>query len=82
MRPLHYAAWQGKSDSVLMLLRGGASVNAPSHDGQIPLHLSAQYGHYEVVSSEHTHNLITRHLISLKLKLIVSLAGIVQQQYR
>lgn len=51
MRPLHYAAWQGKSDSVLMLLRGGASVNATSHDGQIPLHLSAQYGHYEVVSS-------------------------------
>lgn len=55
MRPLHYAAWQGKSDSVLLLLRGAASVNAPSHDGQIPLHLSAQYGHYEVVSSKDTH---------------------------
>lgn len=50
MRPLHYAAWQGKADSVLLLLRAGASVNSPSHDGQIPLHLSAQYGHYEVVS--------------------------------
>uniref|UniRef100_A0A3Q1EPP0 Caskin-2 n=1 Tax=Acanthochromis polyacanthus TaxID=80966 RepID=A0A3Q1EPP0_9TELE len=48
MRPLHYAAWQGKADSVLVLLRAGASVNSPSHDGQIPLHLSAQYGHYEV----------------------------------
>ncbi len=54
MRPLHYAAWQGKADSVLLLLRAGASVNSPSHDGQIPLHLSAQYGHYEVVST-HTH---------------------------
>ena len=54
MRPLHYAAWQGKADSVLLLLRAGASVNSPSNDGQIPLHLSAQYGHYEVVST-HTH---------------------------
>uniref|UniRef100_A0A671VUV7 Caskin-2 n=1 Tax=Sparus aurata TaxID=8175 RepID=A0A671VUV7_SPAAU len=48
MRPLHYAAWQGKADSVLLLLRAGASVNSSSHDGQIPLHLSSQYGHYEV----------------------------------
>uniref|UniRef100_A0A8C6KKV5 CASK interacting protein 2 n=1 Tax=Nothobranchius furzeri TaxID=105023 RepID=A0A8C6KKV5_NOTFU len=48
MRPLHYAAWQGKSDSALLLLRAGASANSPSCDGQIPLHLSAQYGHYEV----------------------------------
>lgn len=52
MRPLHYAAWQGKADSVLMLLRAGASVNGPSQDGQIPLHLAAQYGHYDVVSTE------------------------------
>uniref|UniRef100_A0A8C1P2T2 Caskin-2 n=1 Tax=Cyprinus carpio TaxID=7962 RepID=A0A8C1P2T2_CYPCA len=48
MRPLHYAAWQGKADSVLTLLRAGASVNGASQDGQIPLHLAAQYGHYEV----------------------------------
>lgn len=51
MRPLHYAAWQGKADSVLLLLRAGASVNSTSNDGQMPLHLSAQYGHHEVVSS-------------------------------
>lgn len=51
MRPLHYASWQGKADSVLMLLRAGASVNGASQDGQIPLHLAAQYGHYEVVSA-------------------------------
>ena len=50
MRPLHYAAWQGKSESVLMLLRSGASVNGASLDGHIPLHLAAQYGHFEVVS--------------------------------
>lgn len=50
MRPLHYAAWQGKAESVLMLLRSGASVNGVSLDGHIPLHLAAQYGHYEVVS--------------------------------
>lgn len=51
MRPLHYAAWQGKADSALLLLRAGASVNSVSHDGQMPLHLSAQYGHYKVVST-------------------------------
>lgn len=61
MRPLHYAAWQGKAESVLMLLRSGASVNGVSHDGHIPLHLAAQYGHYEVVS---------QHLIYLYLSLI------------
>jgi len=33
-----------------VLLRAAASVNMASLDGQIPLHLSAQYGHYEVVS--------------------------------
>ncbi|KAM3863461.1 caskin-2 [Diretmus argenteus] len=48
MRPLHYAAWQGKAESVLMLLRSGASVNGISQDGHIPLHLAAQYGHYDV----------------------------------
>uniref|UniRef100_A0A3Q4BD19 Uncharacterized protein n=1 Tax=Mola mola TaxID=94237 RepID=A0A3Q4BD19_MOLML len=36
------------ADSVLMLLRSGASVNGVSLDGHIPLHLAAQYGHYEV----------------------------------
>ena len=50
MRPLHYAAWQGKAESVLMLLRSGASVNGVSLDGHIPLHLAAQYGHDDVVS--------------------------------
>ena len=49
MRPLHYAAWQGKAEAVLLLLRCGASVNTSSQDGQIPLHLAAQYGHYDVV---------------------------------
>ena len=56
MRPLHYAAWQGRPDSVLLLLRAGAAVNTTAHDGQVPLHLSAQYGHYEVVRT-HTHTL-------------------------
>lgn len=51
MRPLHYAAWQGQPEPVRLLLRATASVNAASNDGQIPLHLAAQYGHYDVVSA-------------------------------
>lgn len=49
MRPLHYAAWQGRLEPVRLLLRASAAVNTASLDGQIPLHLAAQYGHYEVV---------------------------------
>lgn len=50
MRPLHYAAWQGKAEPMKMLLKAGSSVNGQSDEGQIPLHLSAQHGHYDVVS--------------------------------
>ncbi|XP_061535362.1 caskin-2-like isoform X8 [Phycodurus eques] len=47
MRPLHYAAWQGKTEPLKMLLKAGSSVNGQSDEGQIPLHLSAQHGHYD-----------------------------------
>ncbi|MEQ2231469.1 hypothetical protein ILYODFUR_000732 [Ilyodon furcidens] len=47
MRPLHYAAWQGKTEPMKMLLKAGSSVNGQSDEGQIPLHLSAQHGHYD-----------------------------------
>lgn len=50
MRPLHYAAWQGKAEPMKMLLKSGSSVNSQSDEGQIPLHLAAQHGHYDVVS--------------------------------
>ncbi|ROL49355.1 Caskin-1 [Anabarilius grahami] len=48
MRPLHYAAWQGKSEPMKLLLKSGSSVNGQSDEGQIPLHLAAQHGHYDV----------------------------------
>ncbi|XP_031411645.1 caskin-1-like [Meleagris gallopavo] len=48
MRPLHYAAWQGKKEPMKMVLKAGSSVNIPSDEGQIPLHLAAQHGHYDV----------------------------------
>ncbi|XP_060696162.1 caskin-1 [Hemiscyllium ocellatum] len=48
MRPLHYAAWQGKAEPMKMLLKAGSSLNSQSDEGQIPLHLAAQHGHYEV----------------------------------
>lgn len=50
MRPLHYAAWQGKTEPMKMLLKAGSSVNGQSDEGQIPLHLSAQHGHYDGVT--------------------------------
>ncbi|KAI4877015.1 hypothetical protein NFI96_002833 [Prochilodus magdalenae] len=48
MRPLHYAAWQGRSEPMKLLLKSGSSVNGQSDEGQIPLHLAAQHGHYDV----------------------------------
>ncbi|XP_044308436.1 caskin-1 isoform X1 [Varanus komodoensis] len=48
MRPLHYAAWQGKKEPMKLVLKAGSSVNSPSDEGQIPLHLAAQHGHYDV----------------------------------
>ncbi|KAF5892043.1 caskin-1-like isoform X2, partial [Clarias magur] len=47
MRPLHYAAWQGKCEPMKTLLKAGSSVNSQSDEGQIPLHLSSQHGHYD-----------------------------------
>ncbi|PIO41247.1 hypothetical protein AB205_0164770 [Aquarana catesbeiana] len=48
MRPLHYAAWQGKKEPMKLLLKSGSAVNIPSDEGQIPLHQAAQHGHYDV----------------------------------
>uniref|UniRef100_A0A8C4Q3U4 Uncharacterized protein n=1 Tax=Eptatretus burgeri TaxID=7764 RepID=A0A8C4Q3U4_EPTBU len=44
---MHYAAWQGKADPLRLLLRSGSSVNLQSADGQIPLHLASQNGHFQ-----------------------------------
>ena len=49
MRPLHYAAWQGKEAPVNLLLQWGSSANEPAKDGETPLHLACQHGHYDVV---------------------------------
>src|SRR4029434_6646144 len=60
MRPLHYAAWQGKTEPMKMLLKAGSSVNSQSEEGQIPRHLSSHNGHYYVVSTQ-THRHTQRH---------------------
>lgn len=52
MRPLHYAAWQGRKEPMKLVLKAGSSVNIPSDEGHIPLHLAAQHGHYDVVRPE------------------------------
>ncbi|XP_042636718.1 caskin-1 [Orycteropus afer afer] len=48
MRPLHYAAWQGRKEPMKLVLKAGSAVNVPSDEGHIPLHLAAQHGHYDV----------------------------------
>ena len=50
MRPLHYAAWQGKHDPVTILLQWGSSANEPARNKDTPLHLACQHGHLDVVS--------------------------------
>lgn len=52
MLALHYAAWQGMSDPVHTLLQWKSPVNEVSQDGNTPLHLACQHGHFDVVSRE------------------------------
>nr|XP_054763205.1 caskin-2-like [Lytechinus pictus] len=51
MRPVHYAAWQGKLEPVRLLLQAGANPNEMSLDSETPLHLASQYGSYSVVEA-------------------------------
>ena len=50
MRAIHYAAWQGNVDPVGLLLRARSDPNEPAYDGQTPLHLACEHGHFDVVS--------------------------------
>lgn len=51
MRPLHYCSWQGHDSLVELLLLHGSDVNQPASDGNAPLHLASEHGHFCVVSS-------------------------------
>ena len=50
MRPLHYGAWQGHDGLVELLLLHGSDVNQSASDGNTPLHLASEHGHFCVVS--------------------------------
>jgi ankyrin repeat protein len=49
LTPLHYAAENGHSDTVALLIERGASVSARNRYGGTPLHTAAEHGHKDVV---------------------------------
>ncbi|XP_053383713.1 signal peptide, CUB and EGF-like domain-containing protein 1 [Mercenaria mercenaria] len=50
MIPLHYAAWQGKSEPVHILLHWKSPSNEQALGGETPLHLACQHGHFDVTN--------------------------------
>ncbi|KAG7266426.1 hypothetical protein CRUP_001991, partial [Coryphaenoides rupestris] len=46
---LHHAALNGNLELISLLLESQAAVDIRDQKGQIPLHLAAQHGHYDVV---------------------------------
>ncbi|CAE8616670.1 unnamed protein product [Polarella glacialis] len=46
--PLHHAAWAGRADSCLVLLRLGADTDARNADGLMPEEVAGNAGHAEV----------------------------------
>ena len=49
MTPLHYAADEGHTEVVELLIANGADVNAKNENGWTPLHLAAYWGGKEIV---------------------------------
>ncbi|MBS0262253.1 MAG: ankyrin repeat domain-containing protein [Planctomycetes bacterium] len=46
--PLHYAAWQGKSDVARLLIELGADLNSPGDDDMRPLHYAVLHSQPEI----------------------------------
>ena len=49
--PLHAASWDGHADAVSLLVAAGAPVNKPGPEGETPLLLAADGGHFEARDS-------------------------------
>ena len=49
MTPLHYAADEGHTEVVELLIANGADVNAKDENGRTPLHLATYWGEKEIV---------------------------------
>ncbi len=46
--PLHFAAWHGRTEVVIILLQRGADVNAKTKEGKIPAMFAAEVGHQDL----------------------------------
>ena len=46
--PLHFVAWNGKTEVARLLLDRGVKVNPTDRDGETPLWKAAKCGHIEV----------------------------------
>lgn len=53
--PLHFAAQNGHSDTIEVLLRAGVSRDTRTKVDRTPLHVAAQEGHVEIVNLLVTH---------------------------
>jgi len=80
MRPLHYGSWQGHDGLVELLLLHGSDVNQPASDGNSPLHLASEHGHFCVVSTCRllSANQFLQHLLDLSYPVLSSCHAAIQ----
>ena len=47
--PLHYALYEGHTETAMMLMEKGANIHEKDNDGNTPIHFASDNGHTEDV---------------------------------